>query len=77
MTNNKLNTYSFVYRTPKDFKNDFIKVKARNKVEAKDLLLKELYKINERFVDVKKFNKAFLKEFKESKLNIKKKILEE
>ena len=77
MTNNKLNTYSFVYRTPTDFKNDFIKVKARNKVEAKDLLLKELYKINERFVDVKKFNKAFLKEFKESKLNIKKKILEE
>jgi len=52
----KFKTYSFDLVVPKDFKNDWIIVKANNPKTAKKLLIKETQKLNERFMVVKEFD---------------------
>ena len=44
--------YTFNLRPPKDFENKLIEVAAENKADAKKLILKELSKINKKFVEV-------------------------
>ena len=44
--------YTFNLRPPKDFENKLIEVAAENKTDAKKLIIKELNKINKKFVEV-------------------------
>ena len=44
--------YTFNLRPPKDFENKLIEVAAENKTDAKKLIIKELNKINTKFVEV-------------------------
>jgi hypothetical protein len=46
------NTYSFKMVKPKRWVNRFIKVKAADSKEAKKLILEDLAKLNQRFVQV-------------------------
>ena len=44
--------YSFNLRAPDVSENRFIEVSAKNKVDAKELVLKELSKVNKQFIEV-------------------------
>ena len=54
----KTKKYSFDVVVPKDFKNAFIVVDARNPKSAKKKLMKETSKLNERFMQVYEFDAA-------------------
>jgi len=51
-----MKTYSFDFKVPEGFKNDWIVVTAKNPAAAKKLLIKECNKLNERFMVVKEFD---------------------
>ncbi len=53
----KMKHYSFELEPPKDFKNDYIVVAAKNPESAKKKLIKELLKINKEWMKVREFNK--------------------
>ena len=44
--------YSFNLRAPDTSENRFIEVGAKNKTDAKELILKELSKVNKQFIEV-------------------------
>ena len=63
MKSNKIYSIKFVY--PKRWVNKFIKVEADNLKDARELLLKELAKINKRFTKVYEVSPEELKNMTE------------